>query len=281
MEAYTKSEGIEVKLTNKNQLSFLEKVRAESVQTVFVRHDDVSDITATLIERALKRGGLCLVPATPKTLYECISNFDKANMDVKDIIAWVNPEVQSTSFGCEYLVKKAKDIPDEDKEATIDRLKGMRTMKLRTCFTPIIIFQKSINIFKTLVHNQTVHNCGLMNTTRTASGALASNVITTDFIDGYNRAFLISRAPFVPPNEMGRTPFMRVLYHLLNTFTHEGSTILDVSAGKGECLYAALLLKRHYLGNEARRDRYKELKGSLDGFVATIPKDKKQGFVVF
>lgn len=280
MDTFIKTNKIQFDFRNDNQLDFLNNITSESIETAILDHKEVSDIVCQLIEKSLKKGGICMCIATTKTLNDVINEFSKVGMMVKDIIAWVNPAIQATSFGCNYLVKKSKDIPESEKDKIIEELKDKRTAKLRNCFIPIVILQKPIETFKTLVHNQLTNNCGLINNTRTASGVLSSNVITTEFIDNYSKAFLIHRTPFKPPDDIFRSPMTRVMFHLLDTFTHEDSTILDVATDDGALLYASLTLRRNYIGNEILKSKYNTVKDTLDQFIMTIP-DNKNLFIKF
>jgi len=148
-----------------------------------------------------------------------------------------------------HLVSRSQDLAELEKEAALKDLAGMRTMRLRTCYIPVVLAQRPTG--STLVMNQLDNACGLMNPTRVASGALSANVMTTDFTGSqYDQAFLLRSAPNSRLIDTQPDPLYRIMHHLLETFTHADGLIVDPEAGYGATLCAAVSLGRLYVGNE-------------------------------
>jgi len=233
-------------LENTETVQFLGHLANETAQCV-VLHD-----TATLAMdayRVLTPGGVCLAFSTTRTLSTTFMDLESAGLVVRDVIAWVNPSIPSSSFGMSHLISRSQNLDELENEAAMKDLEGLRTMRLRTCYTPIVIAQRPTH--KTLVMNQLENGCGLMNPTRVASGALSSNCMTTDFTGSlYDQAFLLRSAPNSRVIDTHPDPLYRIMYHLLETFTHPGGVIVDPQAGNGATMCAAISLGRSYIGNE-------------------------------
>jgi site-specific DNA-methyltransferase (adenine-specific) len=206
------------------------------------------------VYRILRPGGVCLAFSTTKTLSETFKHLEAAGLVVRDVIAWVNPSVPASSFGMSHLIARSQDLTETEKEAATKDLDGLRTMRLRTCYTPIVLAQRATN--KTLVSNQLDNGCGLMNPTRVACGELAANCVTTDFSGSlYDQAFLLRSAPNSRLIDSVPDPLYRIMYHLLETFTHPGGLIVDPQACDGAVMCAAISLRRSYRGNEVNNVR--------------------------
>jgi len=206
------------------------------------------------VYRVLRPGGVCLVFSTTRTLSTTLRDLEESCFVIRDVIAWVNPSVPSSSFGMSHLIERSRDLVETEKEAAAKDLSGLRTMRLRTCYTPIVLAQRHTGA--TLVVNQKEHGCGLMNPTRLACGELSANCMTTDFTGtDYDQAFLLRSAPNSRLIDSQPDPLYRIAYHLLETFTHPGSVVVDPEAGDGAFMCAAVTLGRTYTGSEKNPDR--------------------------
>ena len=239
-------------LENKAAYEYLTTLQDESAQCVVLRSCCFTKLYESF--RILRPGGVCLVFSTTKSLNMTFKNLEEAGLVIRDVVAWVNPSIPSSSFGMSHLIERSQDLKELEKETAMKDLEGLRTMRLRTCYTPIVIAQRPTS--KTLVCNQIEHCCGLMNPTRVASGALSSNCMTTDFSGTlYDQAFLLKSAPNSRLIDTQPDPLYRIMYHLLETFTHTGAMIVDPQAGDGATMCAAISLHRSYHGNEENAER--------------------------
>jgi site-specific DNA-methyltransferase (adenine-specific) len=145
----------------------------------------------TEVFRIMRPGGVCLAFSATKSLSAMLSSLEDAGFIIRDVIAWVNPSVPASSFGMSHLITRSQDLQATEKEDAARALSGLRTMRLRTCYTPIVLAQRPTA--KTLVINQIENGCGLMHPTRLASGELSANCMTTDFTgNDYDQAFLLA-----------------------------------------------------------------------------------------
>lgn len=272
MEEYCEENDIDVRMYNKSPFDFLSFVENDSIHCCLLQSDEIDDLYCEELYRKMKRGGTILVFTNTKKIHTVGTMFCNNKFIVRDVLAWVNPSAQATSFGLKHILKSNQI--EEHKE-----ISGKRTLKLRNCFLPIMLIQKPIMGVKTLVHNQITNGCGLMNETRTVGGNLSSNIINSDFNDGYDKHFLIPR-PLYPHSEYVDS-YVKVINHLLNTFTHKGNTILDMTMNDGAGLYSSLILRRNYIGNEFSKDKYKKIKEKLDDFVKDIPKMRSRFYLEF
>lgn len=279
MEGYLTENNISVKVYNKNPFDFLSYVENDSIHCCIFQQDEIDDLMVEEIYRKMKKGGLVLVFTNTKRIHTIGTLFTNNKFIVRDCIAWINPNAQSTSFGVKHILKNSNcgespelEVPKGNDNSYSRILEGKRTLKLRNCFLPILVIQKPIIGVKTLVHNQLMNGCGLMNETRVIGGNLSSNIVTTDFEAGYDKYFMITRPPY--PHRDYITSTVKVIYHLLNTFTHNGNKILDMTLEGGAGLYASLMLKRDYIGNEFNKANYKKIMDTCDDFIKEIPKMK-------
>jgi len=235
-------------LDTKTCTHFLASIPDDHAQCV-IHNNDFGEVF-----RILRPGGVCLSFSTTKTLSSLFHNLEEAGFIIRDVIAWVNPSIPASSFGMSHLIARSQDLAELEKDAAMKDLAGLRTLRLRTCYTPIVLAQRPTN--KTLVINQLDNNCGLMNPTRLASGELTANCMTTDFTGSqYDQAFLLRSAPHSRLIDTEPDPMYRILYHLLETFTHPGCVIVDPEAGDGGTLCAAISLNRTYMGSEKNPER--------------------------
>jgi site-specific DNA-methyltransferase (adenine-specific) len=225
--------------------SFLESLPDKHAHCVVMRNN----LYLPEAFRILRHGGVCLAFSTTRTLSATFRSLEDAGFIIRDVIAWVNPSIPSSSFGMSHLITRSQDLTELEKEEAMKDMAGLRTMRLRTCYTPIVLAQRPT--CNTLVNNQIENECGLMNPTRVASGALSSNCMTTDFSDSlYDQAFLLRSAPFSRVIDTQPDPLYRIMHHLLETFTHAGNIVVDPQAGDGAVMCAAISLGREYEGSE-------------------------------
>ena len=204
--------------------------------------------------RILRPGGICLAFASTRTLSNKCKALEEAGFVIRDVIAWINPGVPSSSFGMAHLITRSQGLSELEKDQAMLDIAKLRTMRLRSCYVPIVLAQRPTS--KTLVMSQIENGCGLMNPTRVASGALSSNCVTTDFTDTlYDQAFLVKSVPNSRLMDEQPDPMYRIMHHLIETFTQPGGVIVDPQAGDGAVMCAAINLGRGYAGTEDNLER--------------------------
>ena len=230
-------------LDSKTCKEFLEDLPEKHAHLVFGNTDFIE------VFRTLKEGGLCLTFSTTRKLYKTCRDLEEAGFVIRDVIAWVNPGVPSSSFGMTHLITRSQGLSELEKDRAMQDIAKLRTMRLRSCYVPIVLAQRPTS--KTLVMSQIENGCGLMNPTRVASGALSSNCVTTDFTDTqYDQAFLLRSVPNSRLVDAQPDAMYRIMHHLIETFTHPGNTIVDPQACDGAVICAAISLGRSYVGSE-------------------------------
>ena len=230
-------------LDTKTCQNFLRDSPKEHAQLV-ISNKDFSEVF-----RILKEGGICLAFSTTRTLNKTCRDLEEAGFVIRDVIAWVNPSIPSSSFGMSHLISRSQGLSELEKDQAMVDIAKLRTMRLRSCYVPIVLAQRPTS--KTLVMSQIENGCGLMNPTRVASGALSSNCVTTDFTDTlYDQAFLVKSVPNSRLMDEQPDPLYRIMHHLIETFTQPGGMIVDPQAEDGAVMCAAINLGRGYAGTE-------------------------------
>lgn len=184
------------------------------------------------IHRVLKPGGYFLSFSAPR-LYHL------AGFEIRDMIGWTY-EGQAKAFSQDHIIRKNKQLSEDEKEALIKELDGWKTPQLKPCIEPICLAQKATS--GTYIQNWMTYGVGLMNTNaRIIENKFPGNII-----------------PVAKPTKKEKGDFndhpsvkpIKLCEHLIELFTQENAIVLDPFMGSGTTAVSAKRINRQYVGYE-------------------------------
>jgi len=116
-------------------------------------------LAGDLIEK-IKPGVFCIAFSQPRSSHRVALAFEDAGFEVRDQLVWRYGAGQGKAQGMQNFVKKAKYIPEEEKDAWISKMSGLKTPQLTPCFETMWLFQKPKE--GTFVQNYTKFGVGLV-----------------------------------------------------------------------------------------------------------------------
>jgi len=210
------------------------------------------------VHRVLKPGGYFFTFSSPRLYHRTASAVDDAGFEIRDAFLWLYTQSQAKAMGLDHVIKKRKDLSDEQKEALSNKLDGWKTPQLKSNYEPIVFGRKKTE--GNNLDNVLKYEVGLLNTNvTTGDDMFPSNVISTDPIsDDIDRAFLISKPS---KKEKGEYNFhktvkpIEICVHLIRlSVLSEDAIVLDPFMGSGTTAVATKILGLNYLGFEINKE---------------------------
>ena len=192
---------------------------------------------AEQLMQVLRPGGFLLCFSQPRLTHRAATAIESAGFEVRDMIAWRH-EGQGKAFTQEHVVR-GMHIPEEEKNAIIERLGGRRTPQLRPQFELVVVAQKPRE--GTFVANWLEHGTGLID--------VSDPVIQPHRFPG---TLLPCPKPRDRHGHMTTKP-VDLCRHLIRIFggeTSGSSVVLDPFTGSGTTGVAALSEGYRFLGFE-------------------------------
>jgi site-specific DNA-methyltransferase (adenine-specific) len=210
------------------------------------------------VHRVLKPGGYFFTFSSPRLYHRIASAVDDAGFEIRDAFLWLYTQSQAKAMALDHVIKKRKDLSDEQKEALSNKLDGWKTPQLKSNYEPIVFGRKKTE--GNNLDNVLKYEVGLLNTNvTTGDDMFPSNVISTDPIsDDIDRAFLISKPS---KKEKGEYNFhktvkpIEICVHLIRlSVLSEDAIVLDPFMGSGTTAVATKILGLNYLGFEINKE---------------------------
>lgn len=203
------------------------------------------------IFRVLKPGGFFFSFSSPRLYHRMASAIDDAGFEIRDAFMWLYTQNQAKAMGINHFLEKS-DISNKEKEEIKERLKGWKTPQIKSCFEPIAMAQKPVDI--TYLNNILKHEVGLVNTNvKIGNNMYPANVITVDRINNLiDRTFLLPK-----PNRKEKGEYndhktvkpLAICEYLINlSVFSENAVVLDPFVGSGTTVVAAKKLRKNYIG---------------------------------
>jgi site-specific DNA-methyltransferase (adenine-specific) len=223
-------------------------------------YDFYLELSKILFDK-LKPGGYFLSFSSPRLYHSIAMACDIAGFEIRDMINWVYTQSMPKGMSIEHIIKKRKDLSDEEKSKLIEEYKNFKTPQIKSCFEPICVAFKPIK--KTFLQNELDFKTGLLdfsNKVGIDNDKVISNVITTEeFNELYDKNFLISK-----PNKEEKGEFnnhitvkpVKLIEHLIKIFSKENSLVVDPFLGSGTTAVACKNLNRKCIGIELNKEYY-------------------------
>lgn len=191
------------------------------------------------IHRVLKPGGYFLSFSAPRLYHRMTMAIELAGFEIRDMLGWTY-EGQAKAFSQDHIIRKNKQLSDNEKEALIKQLDGWKTPQLKPCIEPICLAQKATS--GTYIQNWMSYGVGLMNTNaRIIENKFPGNIIPVSKPTKKEKGDFNDH-PSVKP--------LKLCEHLIELFTQENAIILDPFMGSGTTAVSAKQINRQYIGYE-------------------------------
>jgi len=211
-------------------------------------HGEFMHEVALEYRRILKPGGFCVVFAQPRTAHRVGVAFEDAGFEIRDQLIWDYGVGQGKAQGVQNFIRKSKSIPDEEKEALLTRMEGLKTPQLTPTFETMWLCQKPRE--GTFVENYMAHGVGLV-----------------DFRSGSKRVAFSHKKPTKQERlSGGEHPTLKpasLMAELIETFCPEQGIVVDTFAGSGTTGVAARKTGRTFVGVEKSMMWYKVMQSRL------------------
>jgi len=211
-------------------------------------HGEFMHEVALEYHRVLKPGGFCVVFSHPRSAHRVGVAFEDAGFEVRDQLIWHFGAGQGKAQGMSNFIRKSRSIPDEQKEALITSLEGLKTPQLTPVFETMWLCQKPRE--GTFVENYLSHGVGLV-----------------DFRQGPKRVSFVHKKPTKQERLAGgEHPTLKptsLMAELIETFCPVDGTVMDTFAGSGTTGAAARQTGRRFIGMEKSMMWYKVMQSRL------------------
>lgn len=219
------------------------------------------------IFRILKPGGFFFSFSSPRLYHRLASAMDDAGFEIRDMFSWLYTSSQVKAMSMNNFIKNLK-ITEKEKDILKNKLEGLKTPQVKSCFEPIAMGQKPKK--DSYLNNYLLYDVGLINTNIKQgknNNYFISNVISTEPINEIIDNFFLVAKPDKKEKGEGNThktvkPLLLCEF-LITIFTKENAIILDPFAGSGTTLLAAKNNNRNYIGIEINEEYVNIIKNRL------------------
>jgi site-specific DNA-methyltransferase (adenine-specific) len=222
-----------------------------------------------LLFQKLKPGGYYLSFSSPRLYHAIAMACEIAGFEVRDMINWVYTKSMPKGMSVSHVIRKMKDMSDDDKEKLIEEYKNFKTPMIKSCFEPICVCMKPIST--TFIKNELNFKTGLIdfsNKVGINSNRVIANIITTEkFNDIYDKNFLVKK-----PNKKEKKSYnthvtvkpIELMEHLIKIFSKKGALVVDPFLGSGTTAIACKNTGRKCIGIELNKEYFEISKRRLN-----------------
>lgn len=222
-----------------------------------------------LLFQKLKPGGYYLSFSSPRLYHAIAMACEIAGFEVRDMINWVYTKSMPKGMSVSHLIRKMKNMSDDDKEKLIEEYKNFKTPMIKSCFEPICVCMKPIST--TFIKNELNFKTGLIdfsNKVGINSNRVIANIITTEeFNDIYDKNFLVKK-----PNKKEKKSYnthvtvkpIELMEHLIKIFSKKGALVIDPFLGSGTTAIACKNTGRKCIGIELNKEYFEISKKRLN-----------------
>jgi len=192
--------------------------------------------------RVLKPGGFCVVFAQGRLYHRTAMALDLSGFEIRDLLGW-KYEGQAKAFSQNHFIRKDKTMTEEEKQALIAELDGLKTPQLKPQIEPMVLAQKPKE--GTFVENWKKYQVGLLNTKESLDGMFPGTIMEVPKT--------IRRKETEEKIEHITVKPVLLISHLIKLFTQPGQIVLDPFSGSGSHGVAAMECNRKFVGFEIEK----------------------------
>jgi len=209
----------------------------------------------------MKPGAYFLSFSSPRLYHAIAMAVELAGFEIRDMINWTYTQSMPKGMSMTHVIKKMKDISEEEKLKLIEEYKNFKTPQIRSCFEPICVAMKPITT--TFIRNELQFKTGLLDFSQKVgigSDRVPANImITEEYNESYDKNFMV---PKPGKKEKGKANThitvkpIALMEHLINLFSKKNAIVVDPFLGSGTTAIACKNTDRKCLGFEINKEYY-------------------------
>lgn len=205
--------------------------------------------------RILKPGGFFFSFSSPRLYHRLACAVEDAGFLIRDCFIWLYTQNQPKAMSLNHFLDRLK-ISNEKIVQIKQKLNGLKTPQIKSCFEPIIMAQKPTE--GTFLKNVLKHKTGLINTNFRIgkhSNMFPANVISASYInETADKYFLVAKPDKDEKGSLNTHKTVKPLsiceYIIKLTTLTKAAVVLDPFIGSGTTAVAAKKLGRKFIGVE-------------------------------
>jgi len=214
-----------------------------------------------LLFNKMKPGGYFLSFSSPRLYHSIAMACEIAGFEIRDMINWTYTQAMPKGMSMTHIIKKMKDLTDEQKNKLIEEYKDFKTPQVRSCFEPICVAMKPMGT--TFMKNELNFKTGMIDFSQKvgiSGDRTPANIITTEeYNESYDKNFLVSK-PNKKEKGANNTHItvkpIALMEHLVKLFSKKGALVLDPFVGSGTTAIACKNTNRKCIGCEINTEYY-------------------------
>lgn len=201
--------------------------------------------------RVLKPGGFYVSFSQARMYHRLGVAVEDAGFEMRDMLGWTYSG-QAKAFSQDHIIKKQKNLTEQQKTDLINELQGWKTPQLRPCIEPMTLAQKPTD--GTYVNNWQLHRIGLVNVNERLNENFPGNLMPV--------AKPVKSEKGDYNNHVSVKPLV-LIEHLIRLLTPDNATVLDPFLGSGTTLVACERTGRNCIGFELSPKYFEIIKQRL------------------
>jgi site-specific DNA-methyltransferase (adenine-specific) len=209
----------------------------------------------------MKPGAYFLSFSSPRLYHSIAMACEIAGFEIRDMINWTYTQAMPKGMSMNHIIKKMKNLSDEEKTTLMEEYKHFKTPQIRSCFEPICVAMKPMKT--TFIKNELNFKTGLIDFSQKVGiegDRVPANIIVTEpYNEVYDKNFMVSK-PTKKEKGVKNTHItvkpIALMEHLVKLFSKKDSLVVDPFLGSGTTAIACKNTNRRCLGCEINTEYY-------------------------
>ena len=137
----------------------------------------------------MKPGAYFLSFSSPRLYHAIAMAVELAGFEIRDMINWTYTQSMPKGMSMTHVIKKMKDISEDEKLKLIEEYKDFKSPQIRSCFEPICVAMKPITT--TFIRNELSFKTGLLDFSQKVGiggdRVPANIMITEEYNESYDK----------------------------------------------------------------------------------------------